>query len=133
MHGADEIGHGGVAAELVGRPAAGDHEAVDLVGPDVRSQPLRPSLEAALAADRVQRDAHGRHPGAGLAQSHDGDPVLQIFDAVAHEDDRAHPLEWGVRAHRAPILLAYEATGSASNGGASTMRARVCAKVVTAA
>jgi hypothetical protein len=89
----DKRSHRRVAAQLVRHPAAGQDQPVERRRVDRLDRGIDRHRQAVLAAHRPGRQADARHPGALLAETHDGDPELEILHAFAGEDGDVHPVE----------------------------------------
>ena len=85
VHRADQVEDGGVAAHLVGGVAAGDDEAVEAGAVELRGGDVRLHLQPVLARVGVRVGAHRHDRRPLLAQPHDGDPVLEVLDALGDE------------------------------------------------
>ena len=91
---ADERRHRRGTPQLVRRPAAGDHDGVDVGRRDGGHVDVRGRLEPVLPAERLARlGARDRDRGPLLTEAHDGDPELEVLEAFGHEDHDALALE----------------------------------------
>src|SRR5262249_40855495 len=93
VHAADELDHPGVATQLVGRPPAGDDEAVESLLVDVGCDRLRLDAQPVLAAV-LRRARPPRHaPRPPPLQAHHGAPVLEAPAPIGTEPRVAPPLK----------------------------------------
>src|SRR5215204_1885187 len=92
VHCPDEARNLGIAPELVRCPAARHHYAVQLRGVDTVRRRVGLRLQGVLAADRFGVWPDGDDLGPLLLQAHHSDPVLEVFEALGHENRDPLPL-----------------------------------------
>jgi hypothetical protein len=89
MHVADQSDHGGVASQLVRRPASGHHGSEEIAAPERLDARVGDDLETVLAAQGLQLHRRAQHLGTFLLQAHQRHVVLEILDAFCNQDRNA--------------------------------------------